>query len=56
MANDKKSTRDYVIEMHADLKNLKDNFNEHKKNHKFIWVCIIGIPSFLFTIFKIVGG
>ena len=67
MPNGKMTNRDYIIEIHTDLKNLKEAFNSHKenhgddlkeykKNHKFMWTCIILIPPAIFYILEIIKG
>ena len=56
MPNGKMTTRDYVIEIHTKLENLEKNFDEHKKNHKYLWGFIIGIPPAIYYIIKLIGG
>jgi hypothetical protein len=53
MPNGKMTTRDYVIEIHTNLENLKEGFEEHKKNHKWMWGVIIGLPPAIFYILKL---
>lgn len=53
MPNGEKTTRDYVIETHTEVKNLKEGFEEHKKNHKFLWIVVIGLPPAFFYVIKL---
>lgn len=50
-----KSTRDYVIETHADVKNIKEWINQHEKNHKWVWTMIVLVPPAIFALLKILG-
>ncbi len=56
MTNGRKPTRDYVIETHANLKSLKENFEEHKKNHKWLIGLVFLIPPTLYYVIKLVEG
>ena len=56
MPNGKMTTRDYVIETHTALKALKENFSEHKKNHKWLIGLLFVIPPALYYLMKIVEG
>jgi hypothetical protein len=59
MPNGNKTTRDYVIEIHTDMKHINEWKDKHEKSHKFIWVTLItlalGLPPAIFYILKIAG-
>ena len=50
---DLKTTRDYVIATHEQVKNLKENFNEHKIYHRWMWLIIIAIPAAIYYVLKL---
>ena len=59
MPNGKTTTRDYVVEMHTDLKYIRDWIKEHDKKHaKWFWFIITGccLPVLLMLIRFVVWG
>ncbi len=56
MLNGKMTVRDYVIEIHTDLKNLKEQFKDHKRNHKWLVVLLFIIPGGVYYTIKLFGG
>jgi hypothetical protein len=56
MPNGKMTTAKYVIEIHTKLENLEKNFDEHKINHRWMWIIIIGLPAGVYYLLKLIGG
>jgi len=53
MPNGKMTTRDYVIEIHTKLESLKKDFEDHKKNHRWIIGLMFLVPGVIYYILKL---
>jgi hypothetical protein len=55
MMTNGKSTRDYVIETHTNVNNIKEWIDRHEKNHKWVWGMIVLMPPAISALLKILG-